>query len=246
MTNVFARMRISLDRETLAAEAADWLMGRARAGEGMFAVSLAGGTTPRRLYELLAAPPRRDAFPWARAHWFWGDERFTPHDDPRSNYRMAWDALLSRAPVPRANIHPIPTEGVSPDAAARAYERELMAFYGADRLDPDRALFDATLLGLGADGHTASLFPGGPALDERTRWVAAVEGAAAETRVTLTFPALASSRAVAFLVAGPEKREALARLRAGDPRLPAARVRPHGPPIVFADASAVAPQETGR
>lgn len=247
MTSSFpARFLVSPDRETLAAEAADWLLGRALAGDGTFAIALSGGTTPKRLYELLATPPRRDAFPWPRAHWFWGDERFAPHDDPRSNYLMAWNALLSRAPVPRANIHPIPTEGVSADAAARAYERELMDFHGAGRLDAERPLFEATLLGLGADGHTASLFPGDGALAERTRWVVAVEGAAAETRITLTIPALANSRAVAFLVAGQEKQEALARLRAGDARLPAARIRPHGPLIVFADAMAAPAPEMER
>ena len=146
------------------------------AKEGVFAVALSGGSTPRRLYEHLAGPPYRDAFPWSRTHWFWGDERFVPHGDAQSNYRMVREALLSRAPIPAINIHPIPTEGVSPEAAAVTYERELKSFYGAKRLDAARPLFDVTLLGLGPDGHTASLFPGTAVLAERDRWVAAVVG----------------------------------------------------------------------
>jgi 6-phosphogluconolactonase len=226
------------DLEALAQRAAAWLLAAARAREGTFAIALSGGATPRRLYEVLAEPPHRDAFPWARIHLFWGDERFVPHDDASSNYRMVREALLSRVPIPDANIHPIPTEGLTPDAAAAAYERELKAFYGADRLDPARPLFDVVLLGLGPDGHTASLFPGSPVLMERDRWVAAVIGAKSEARITLTFPVLESSRQMAFLVAGSEKREILARFRAGDETLPAARLRPAGMLVVFADAAA--------
>ena len=120
-----------------------------RARRCIFAVCLSGGSTPQRLYELLAGPPYRDKFPWSRTHWFWGDERFVPHDDALSNYRMVREALLSRAPIPAINIHPIPTEGISPEKAAAAYERELKSFYGAEHLDPARPLFDVNLLGLG-------------------------------------------------------------------------------------------------
>ena len=154
-----ARLEILADPADLARRVADWLLEAATAKEGTFAVCLSGGSTPQRLYEYLAVPPYSDRFPWSRTHWFWGDERFVPHDDARSNYRMVREALLSRAPIPAMNIHPIPTEGFSPDAAASAYERELKSFYGAGRLDPARPLFDLTLLGLGMDGHTASLFP---------------------------------------------------------------------------------------
>ena len=192
--------------EALAHDVAEWLCGLARASDRVFAVCLSGGSTPRRLYERLADPAFAARFPWNRAHWFWGDERFVPHDDRDSNYRMARDAFLSRVPVPNDNIHAVPTEGLSPDQAARAYETTLKQFYGAATLVPGRPLFDVTLLGIGEDGHTASLFPGQPTLQETSRWAVAVIGAKAEARITLTYPVLDSSREVAFLVTGKEKR----------------------------------------
>jgi 6-phosphogluconolactonase len=233
-----ARLEILADPEALARRVADWLLAVALAKKDRFAVALSGGSTPRRLYELLAAPPWRAVFPWDRTHWFWGDERFVPPDDALSNYRMAREAMLSHAPVPAANIHPVPTEGIAPAAAAAAYEAELKSFHGAASLDPARPLFDVTLLGLGPDGHTASLFPGTAVLAERERWVAAVVGAKSEARITLTYPALDSSRDAAFLVAGSEKREMLERLRRGDESLPAARLRPVGRLWLFADVAA--------
>ena len=222
------------DAEKLAHHAATWLTATAAATTGRFAVSLSGGSTPRRLYELLAGM----SFPWARTHWFWGDERFVSHDDPLSNYRMVREALLSRAPILPSNVHPIPTEGINPEAAASAYERELKSFYGAARLDPARPLFDVNLLGLGPDGHTASLFPGTAVLAERNSWVAAVVGAKPEARITLTYPALESSRHAAFLVAGDEKRAIFRRLRDGDNCLPAARLRPIAGVTWFLDRAA--------
>ena len=152
---------------------------------------------------------------------------------------MVREALLSRAPIPALNVHPIPTEGVSAEAAASAYERQLKSFYGAECLDPARPLFDVTLLGLGPDGHTASLFPGTAVLAEQNRWVAAVVGAKSEARITLTYPALESSRNAAFLVEGEEKRAILNWLCRGDDSLPAARLRPAGMLRVFADEAAI-------
>jgi 6-phosphogluconolactonase len=170
-------------------------------------------------------------------HWFWGDERFVAPDDARSNYRMAADAMLRHAPVPNGHIHPVPTEGLSPEDAARAYQGELQRFHGSPRLD-DAPLFQVVLLGLGTNGHTASLFPGTPALDERTAWAAAVTPEGEPTRITLTYPALESCRHAAFLVAGADKRDVLARVRAGDQSLPAARYRPQGELRWFTDAGA--------
>jgi 6-phosphogluconolactonase len=233
-----AKPEILADPEAMSRRVADWMLELAAAKEGVFAVALSGGLTPQRLYERLAGPPYRDAFPWFRTHWFWGDERFVPHGDAQSNYRMVREALLSRAPIPAINIHPIPTEGVSPKAAAFAYERELKSFYGAERLDAARPLFDVTLLGLGPDGHTASLFPGTAVLAERDRWVAAVVGVKSEARITLTYPALESSRYAAFLVVGKENRAIFGRLRRGDDNLPAARLHPTGTLCLFGDAAA--------
>jgi 6-phosphogluconolactonase len=233
-----ARLEILANPEALVRRVADWLLAMATVQNDVFAIALSGGATPRPLYELLARSSYRETFPWRRIHWFWGDERFVSHNDALSNYRMAREALLSRAPIPKANIHPMPTEGLTPDAAASDYERELKSFYGADRLDPTRPLFDVNLLGLGSDGHTASLFPGTAVLEERVRWVAAVVGATPEARITLTYPALESSRHVAFLVDGAEKQAIFSRLRRGDGVLPAARLRPIGTLHLFADAAA--------
>jgi len=211
--------------EELAHAAAERLCATAAAARRRFAICLSGGSTPRRLYELLAGPDFARRFPWPLVHWFWGDERFVPHSDPESNYRMTREALLSRAPIPAENIHAVLTEGLTPEASAAAYEETLQGFYGSDRLDPRRPLFDTTLLGLGEDGHTASLFPGTAALDERQRWVTAVIGAKPEARISLTFPALDASREVLFLVAGASKRAILSEIRRGED-YPAARVEP--------------------
>jgi 6-phosphogluconolactonase len=233
-----AILEILADPEALSRRVADWLLDLAIAQPGAFAVALSGGSTPRLLYRHLAAPPYHDAFPWSRAHWFWGDERFVPPDDAQSNYRMVREALLSHAPIPVTNIHPIPTEGVGPEAAAAAYERELKSFYGAERLDPARPLFDVTLLGLGPDGHTASLFPNTAVLAERERWAAAVIDAKSEARITLTYPALESSRHAAFLVTGSEKQAIFSRLRRSDDKLPAARLHPMAELRWFVDKAA--------
>jgi 6-phosphogluconolactonase len=224
--------------EALAEGVAEWLCTLARANERTFALCLSGGSTPKRLYETLATPALASRFPWARTHLFWGDERFVPHNDPQSNYRMVREAMLSRVPLPAANIHAVPTEGLSPEQAAAAYEVTLKRFYRADTLTPDRPLFDVTLLGVGGDGHTASLFPGEPTLKERQRWVIAVDSKKYGQRITLTYPALDSSRDLAFLVAGKAKQSVVAHVRSGDASMPAAAVEPIGRLHWFTDRSA--------
>ena len=231
-------MKVFDNAEALARNAAGWLCALALACRRDFAVCLSGGSTPRRLYELLGEPEIASRFPWNRVHWFWGDERFVPHHHPDSNYRMACVALLSRVAVPERNIHAIQTDGLSPQHGAAAYEATLKQFYGADTIAPDRPLFDVTLLGIGEDGHTASLFPGQPALEEDRRWAVAVIGATSEPRITLTYPVLNSSRDAAFLVAGAGKQEILRRAQAGDRAIPAARVRPAGRLHWFTDRRA--------
>jgi 6-phosphogluconolactonase len=237
MSQVPASVEVAKDPEALAHRAARWITDLAAASRDRFALCLSGGSTPRRLYQLLAEGPYRDAMPWDRIHWFWGDERFVPWEHEDSNYRMVRTAMLSRTPIPPQNIHAIKTIG-QPSEAADAYERALKAYYGRDALDPAQPMFDVQLLGLGPDGHTASLFPGTSVLDERRRWAAEVVGAKPEARITLTYPALESSRHTAFLVAGSDKRDMLARALAGDRALPAARVRPTGTLTWFVDAAA--------
>ncbi len=231
-------VEVAENAEALAALVADWLIALAQKKTGTFSVALSGGSTPRWLYQLLASAPRRDRFPWGRAVWFWGDERFVPHDDPASNYRMVYEAMLARAPVPAANIYPMPTEGLAPDAAASVYERTLKVFYGADTLAADKPLFDVVLLGLGTNGHTASLFPGTAVLQERHRWVGTMTDPEAGTRLTLTYPTFESCREAAFLVAGEDKRTVLRRVLEGDTSQPAARLRPQGTLRLFVDRAA--------
>jgi 6-phosphogluconolactonase len=232
-----AKIDIQADGNAVAQHVAEWLTERALATEGRFAISLSGGSTPKTLYGLLATSPFRDRFPWERTHLFFGDERFVPPDHPDSNYRMAREAMLDHVPLIPAQVHPFPTDTTPEDAALR-YADTLMRYYGADTLDPGRPLFDVTFLGLGEDGHTASLFPGVAALQERTAWTAAVIGAKPEPRLTLTYPVLDSSRIVAFLVAGAGKRAILARALAGDTQLPAVGVKPVGDLIWFTDKAA--------
>jgi 6-phosphogluconolactonase len=238
MDTALAGNRIFDNAEALATNVAIWLCGLAQASDRAFAVSLSGGSTPHRLYECLAEPPVVARFPWGRVHWFWGDERFVPHNNRDSNYGMARDALLSRVPVPDDRVYPIPTEGLLPEQAAAEYEATLKRFYGANTLASERPLFDVTLLGIGENGHTASLFADQPALQETQRWVSAVIGATSEPRITLTYPALNSSRDVAFLVTGKEKRDVVARAQGGDRALPAALVRPVGRLHWFTDRDA--------
>jgi len=200
--------------------------------KGRFTVALAGGSTPRALYELLATG-YRDALDWSKVHVFFGDERTVPPDHEDSNYRMAHEALLSRVPV--SSVHRMRGE-LDPGEAAALYEEELTAFFDG----PPR--FDLVLLGIGEDGHTASLFPRTPALDVRDRWV--VENPVEKlgtTRITLTAPAINAARKVAFLVAGEGKAEALREILEGDadPRdYPAKLVHPPDGPDWFVDRAA--------
>ena len=234
---MIGRLEILPDPQTLARHVAEWMTQAALAASRPFRVSLSGGSTPKTLYSLLASDDFRNRFPWERVSWYWGDERFVAYDHPDSNYRMTREAMLAKAPVPPENVHPVPADG-TPEEAARRYERTLREAYGTATLDPARPLFDITLLGLGADGHTASLLPGQPVLDERTRWVMAVSHGRPEVRITMTYPAIDSSRSVAFLVVGREKAAILNVIRGGDSALPAARVRPVGDLIWFVDKAA--------
>ncbi|MGA7675832.1 MAG: 6-phosphogluconolactonase [Rhizomicrobium sp.] len=230
------RTEIFDDAGQFASRAAAWIAGLIAAKNGRFRIALTGGETPRALYRELGAR-FRDSVDWADVEFFWGDERFVPPDCPHSNYRMARETLLSQIPALEKNIYPIPTGG-DPDEAARAYEATLKNAYGADRLDPARPLFDLVLLGLGDDGHICSLLPGSPALEERQRWAVAVTQGRPETRVTLTYPPIQSSRVTAFLVVGREKAEAVHAVRSGDSALPGGRLQPEGELVWLLDRAA--------
>ncbi len=192
--------------------------------QGRCTLVLSGGSTPRPLYERLATR-YVDAIPWALLHVFWGDERYAPPASDESNLRMAREALLSRVPIPAANVHPMPTDHDDPEDAARAYEEMLRSFFGGEI-----PRFDVVLLGLGADGHTASLFPGSSAVDEKDRWVAASKAPAAPRhRLTLTLPVLNRAARVHFIVVGERKAEVVRRILKEPPdavRYPASAVRP--------------------
>ncbi len=206
---------------------------------GRFAIALSGGHTPGKMYSLWAQTEQyRNKTPWDRVHLFWGDERFVPADDPRSNYHMARETLISQVPIPAENVHPMPTNLSSPEECARAYETELLKFFGSEP-----PAFDVQLLGIGDEGHTASLFPGSPALGEKVRWVAAVRVAAEPPqRITLTPVVLNQGRNTFFLVAGDGKRAILSAIRdepASQPsQYPAARIHPAREPVWFLDQAA--------
>ena len=215
------------DYEALSNAAAGIFVQQARQAaqtKGSFSVALAGGHTPQRTYQLLARPPYSDRIPWGQAHIFWGDERCVPLSDPRSNARLARQALLDRVPVPRAQIHPILCTG-APQIAAEQYESLLQAFFG-----DQPPCFDLIFLGLGQNGHTASLFPGTSALKEREHWVTAVHTGEQEIdRVTLTAPIINRAAVVAFLVSGSSKAGVLKEVLEGredSERLPAQLIQP--------------------
>ncbi len=228
------------DAAALAKAAAERVIARIADNSGRVAICLTGGSSPKQLYQLLATDPYRGRIPWERVHWFIGDERFVPASDPLNNMGMARQAFLDRC-APAANVHAIPTGTANPDEAARRYEAELKSFYGAHTLDPARPLFDIVLLGVGPDGHVASLFPGYPAVEETEHWVVGVPKAHVEPfvpRVSLTLPALGSCREMLFETSGSGKREILTRVFNGE-NLPANRARSAGATIWLVDTAAL-------
>lgn len=203
------------------------------AARGRFTLALSGGSTPRPLYEWLATDEGRDQIDWARVHLFWGDERGVPPDHADSNYRLARETLLDHVPIPAAQIHRIHGED-DPETAASAYEQTLREL-SADGLD-------LVLLGLGRDGHTASLFPNRPAGRETSRWVVADQDPTGRARITLTPPAINAARTVAFIVTGADKALVLQAVREGPVApdlLPAQRIGPpHGRLVWIVDHAA--------
>jgi 6-phosphogluconolactonase len=232
-------VEVGSDAAALAARAAEWVVeteAAAIASRGAFTIALAGGSTPMALYQRLASAPHRDRLDWSRWHVYFGDERACAPDHPESNYRLARETLLGHVPIPPAQVHRMEAERPDLDAAATEYSVLLEATLptgpaGAPRLD-------CILLGIGTDGHTASLFPGTPALDVVDAWAArGLATYAPYDRTTVTLPLIDGGGTVAFLVSGESKRTALAGVVAGT--VPAARVRPtHGELRWFLDRAA--------
>ena len=201
------------DADALARAAAVELLSRAQqsiAARGVFTLALAGGSTPRKLYSLLATDPAFGNFPWAKTQLFFGDERHVPPDHADSNYLMVKSTLLASGLVPEANVHRVHAEQTDADMAAHNYEVEMMSLFTGAMRSGDFPRFDAILLGMGPDGHTASLFPGSAGLEEKERWVVANWVEKFKTyRITFTFPVLNAAEAVLLLVAGADKADML-------------------------------------
>lgn len=235
--SITGRVQISPDIESLAREAAEYLVTHINCGRHIYRLALSGGTTPRLLYQMLASPEFVSRIPWQKVELFWGDERFVSWEHKDSNFRMVRETLLSNPLIAPRLINGIPTDTTLEDCVAR-YETTLQEYYGASVINPEQPFFDCVLLGIGADGHIASLLPNQPVLNERQAWVAGVPKGREESRITLTYPLLESGRTVMFLAAGAAKAEMVARARAGDTNLPAARLKPHGETIWFLDTAA--------
>lgn len=221
---------IFADEEALGRAAADLFLALSReaiASRGRFSAALSGGSTPRRLYELLGEKPYRDAVDWQRVHVFWVDERCVPRDHGESNFRLAFDTVLSTVPLPTENIHRIKGEE-GPDRAAREYEDDIRTFFGTSGTPS----FDLIILGVGEDGHTASLFPDSPLLNERLRIAVPVYLEKPKlNRITLTLPVLNNAARILVLATGEKKAEVVREILEGpgNARRPAGLVRPvHG------------------
>jgi len=236
-------INIGKDKDELTHRLADRFVSLAQdcvKNSGRYAVALSGGSTPKAFYALLAEPEYGNQVPWKATHLFWGDERCVAHDSPESNYKMAVDALISKVPIPAENVHPTHGQDQDPVAAALKYEKEIVEFFklGAGEFPA----FDFNLLGMGPDGHTASLFPGSAALEERSRIVVANFVAKFNTyRITLTLPAINNSKNVIFMVAGQDKQEMLKTvLESGPPVLPSQLIAPAGKLDWYIDRAAAA------
>jgi 6-phosphogluconolactonase len=231
-------MEVVADAGALAQRAAEIIAERLKTAQYPFRLVLSGGSTPRAAYQLLACKD----LDWDCVELFFSDERFVPPDHPDSNYRMVRETLLAGGMVTPRKIFAMPTDG-TPQSAADRYDEALRQQYGAGSLEAGIPLFHLTLLGLGEDGHTASLLPDQPVLAERTRWVAAVPEGRGEPRISLTYPAIESSEWIVFLVSGAAKRDALAQARAG--ALPAGGIKPQGQVLWLVDKAAAGEEDEG-
>jgi 6-phosphogluconolactonase len=209
------QLHISANPNALSTAYAEWLVNYIREvlqRQDRFTIALSGGSTPKKLHELLATPAYKDRIDWTKLHVFWGDERFVPFSDERSNAKMAYDTLLDHVPVPAAQIHVMQTENISPEASAAAYEQLLHTYF-----DGKATSFDLVILGMGDDGHTLSLFPGKPVIHETAKWVTAFWLEAQDMyRVTLTHPVVNNAACVTFLATGEKKAKVLYEVLKGE------------------------------
>ena len=214
------------------------------AERGCFTIALSGGNSPVQIYDRLGDPPFRDRMPWERTFIFWGDDRYIPHEDRESNYRIAVEAMLSKVRIPAGNIYRIPTEVRPIEAAAELYEKIMRkVFIAVGSVDSEKKLpvFDLVILGVGKDGHTASLFPGHKAVNEREKWVTYVKAHARMTlreRITITLPVINAARNVMFIIAGDGKGEMIRDILSGGKagRLyPASMIKKDGKTVWYID-----------
>jgi 6-phosphogluconolactonase len=234
---------VAADAHDLAVRGAELFKAAAGANvdqRGRFVVALSGGSTPRRMHRLLASPPLLHEVPWEKTHFFWVDERCLPASDPESNLGTAWRDLLRHLPLTREHLHFV-SRDFPPEEAVADYHEELTGFF--ELAEGEFPVFDLIFLGMGEDGHTASLFPGSNTLLEERRLVAAVKGGTpGVNRVTLTIPVLNRARRIIFLLTGREKAKAVQAVLRGDrPDLPAAQIKPlQGKVIWLLDQEAAA------
>jgi 6-phosphogluconolactonase len=202
-------MHIFSDADKLNEALAQFIVSTAKtavAEKGRFTFAITGGSSPKKLYELLAKAPYRDELPWKNIYIFWGDERFVPQDDDRYNAKMAYETILNHVPIPKDQIYPMPySDVVPPEEIANQYESGLKNHFGTAAPE-----FDFILLGMGDDGHTASLFPYTPVLQEKNRWVSEVYHEGQQMyRITLTAPLINKAKNIAFLLFGANKAQVL-------------------------------------
>jgi 6-phosphogluconolactonase len=231
-----------------AAQSIEEVANAAIENKGRFSLVLSGGNTPRTLYRLLSTD-YGDRISWSSTHLFWGDERYFPNDHPKSNYTMAQQTLISNLPIPAQNIHPVPTEIKTPEEAAASYEKHLRRFFNVTT-HGNNSTFDLLLLGVGEDGHTASLFPGSHVLNEDERWVVSVNAPSTyktRERITLTLPVINRAEKVFFLVSGIKKErvvKAVLRDVEAAKKYPAAMVQPKKELVWFLDKGAASELHT--
>ena len=244
----YIRVHPGIDRlSAVAAEIIVDKLERAQVDHPRATIALSGGATPRKLYADLGRHPWRERIDWRRLHVFVVDERFVPPEDDESNQRMIRETLLATSPLPEQNFHPIPFIVNQPDRAARDYEQELVAFFGRDGVPS----MDVALMGMGPDGHTASLFPGTRAVEIKDRWVAAtINPSGPSHRITLTLPVINASRTVVYLVTGADKAETLRLIIEEQPlAFPTSHVNPSSGDLIWlldsAAASKLRDQPTG-